>query len=220
MLAFELLTDDIPPLKPAETTGKALKWMDDFKVSHLPIVDGIRFIGIISEADLLDMEDRDIRLSDAGLPLINTFATDGQHVFEVVKIVSDQHLSVIPVLTPQERYLGAISISRLMQVIAEMPVVEDPGGIIVLELNRVDYLLSQIASIVESNDAKILGTFITSHPDSNKMQLTVKVNVLDLSPILQTFERYDYKVMAFYHQKSLYDDLKERYDSFLNYLNI
>ncbi len=220
MLAYELLSDDIPPLKSMETTEKALVWMDEFKVSHLPLVDGVKLIGIISESDLLDMENKEIKLSEVDLPLINIHAYEDQHIFEVVKIVSDHQLSVIPVLSRENQYIGAISIKRLMEVIAEMPVVEDPGGIIVLELNKIDYVLSQIANIVESNEAKILGTFITSHPDSNKMQLTIKVNVLDLSSILQTFERYNYNVMASFHQKNHLHDLKDRYDSFMNYLNM
>lgn len=220
MLAHELITDEIPPLKPSETAMKALRWMDEFKVTHLPLVEKVNFLGMISEADLLDLDSPDTPLGKLELPLINTFVYDDKHVFEVIKVVSDHHLTVIPVLNKDQKYIGAISIAQLMRVIAAMPVVEGPGGIVIIELNVNDYTLSEIARIVEGNDAKIMGTFITSHPDSTKMQLTLKINQTDLSGILQTFDRYDYHVTASYDQSDIKEDLKERYDSLMNYLNM
>jgi len=220
MLAHELITDEIPPLKPSETAMKALQWMDEFKVTHLPLVDNVHFLGMISESDLLDQDSPDATLGELDLPLITTFVYDNKHVFEVVKVVSDHKLTVIPVLNKEQKYLGAISIAQLMRVIAEMPVVEGPGGIIILELNVNDYTLSEIARIVEDNNAKIMGTFITSNIDSTKIQLTLKINQTDLSGILQTFDRFDYNVTASYDQSNNEEDLKERFDSLMNYLNM
>jgi hypothetical protein len=91
---------------------------------------------------------------------------------------------------------------------------------LVLELNIHDYSLSEIARIVESNDAKILSLYISSHIDSNKLELTVKINRTDLSPIIQTFNRYNYTIKASFHQSEYVDDLKDRFDSFMSFLNI
>ena len=126
----------------------------------------------------------------------------------------------IPVLNNEDKYIGNITLAYLMKVIAEMSVVSDQGGTIELELNANDYSLSEIARIVEMNDAKILGSFITSHPDSTKIQFTFKVNRIDLRPILQTFERYNYRVTASFDSGGHDDDLRDRFDSFMNYLNI
>lgn len=220
MLASDLITDEIPPLKVSDTGRKALNWMDEFKVWHLPVVKNSEFIGLISESDLIDNSSSEEAISKINPNFITTYVGEKQHIFEVVKIVSEFNLSVIPVLDVNKHYLGCISIHRLMNAIAAMPVVGEPGGIIILEMNINDYSLGEIARIVENNDAKILGTFITSHPDSTKMEVTLKINRGDLSAILQSFERFKYNVTASYHQSEHKDTLKDRYDSLMNYLNI
>lgn len=220
MLARDLISDEIPPLKISDTGMKALQWMDEFKVWHLPVVKNSEFLGLISESDLIDNAPADSVISLIDPNYIMTFATENQHIFEVVKIVSELNLSVIPVLDSKKSYLGAISIHQLMDAIAGMPVVGEPGGIIILEMNINDYSLSEISRIVESNDGKILGTFVTSHTDSTKMEVTLKINKGDLSAILQSFERFKYNVKASYHQTDNKDILKDRFDSLMNYLNI
>lgn len=220
MLARDLITDEIPPLKLSDTGRKALSWMDEFKVWHLPVVKNSELIGLVSESDLIDNSSSEEAISKIKPNFITTYSGENQHIFEVVKIVSELNLSVIPVLDVNKQYLGCISIHRLMNAIAAMPVVGEPGGIIILEMNINDYSLGEIARIVENNDAKILGTFITSHPDSTKMEVTLKINKGDLSAILQSFERFKYNVTATYHQTEHKDTLKDRYDSLMNYLNI
>ncbi|MBL4624895.1 MAG: CBS domain-containing protein [Flavobacteriales bacterium] len=220
MIARDLITEDIPPLKPNESALKAVSWMDEFKVSHLPVVNNREFLGIISEPDLLDLESTSNSINESGVPLINVFSYDHHHLFEVVKTLSANNLSLIPVLNQKDQYIGSITIAKLMKVLAEMSVVSDSGGIVELELNVNDYSLAEVAQIVESNNAKILGSFITSHPDSTKIQLTFKTNRVDLGAILQTFNRYNYTVTAVYDQGDREEDLKTRFDSFMNYLDL
>jgi len=220
MLAKELITDDIPSLKPSDTVARALSWMDEFKVTHLPVAKGNLFKGMISEIDLLDQYDDTIPIKKCDLEFLLIGANPEQHVFDVVKTISTSGLTVIPVIDEEKNYLGSITMNHLMEVIADMSVVSDPGGIIVLEMGQHDYYLSEIARLIEGNDAKILGTFITSHPDSTKLLVTLKINRKDLSPILQTLERYDYKIAAHFDEARPDDDLKDRFDSLMNYLNI
>lgn len=220
MLAKDLITEDVPPLKSTDTVEKASGWMDDFKVVHLPVLSGRNFIGIVEEQELLDKPNPDSILDDADINYIPGFVKESQHVFEVVKTVSDLNLSLIAVLDENDKYIGNITRANLMHVIAEMSVISDKGGTIELELNANDYSLSEIARIVEMNDAKILGSFITSHPDSTKIQLTFKVNRNDLRAILQTFNRFNYTVTASFDNGDYFDDLKDRFDSFMNYLNM
>ena len=220
MLASELITDEIPPLKASDSGTLALDWMDEYKVNHLPIVENNQFLGMVAEADLLGMDNPIDPVSTCANCYILTSVNEYQHIFEVVKRVADFQLSVIPVVNPDNLYIGCITVTKLMHVIADMPVVGNPGGIIVFEMNIRDYSLSEMARLVENDDAKILGAFITSHPDSTKMQVTLKINKPDLSAILQTFERYDYTVTASYDQGERTEDLKSRYDMLMNYLNM
>ena len=107
-----------------------------------------------------------------------------------------------------------------MEIIADMPVANNPGGVIVLELNYNDYSLEAIARIIEENNTKILGTFITSHPDSTKMQLTIKVNTVDIRAIVSSLQRHEYSITYFEDSGDFNDDLKDRFDSFMNFLNL
>lgn len=220
MLAKELITEDIPPLKHTDSVEKAIAWMDDFKVTHMPVLKGVTFLGVVEELQLLDAKNASMSLAEAGITYSQVKVFDNQHVFEVAKMISDHHLTLIPVLDASEKYIGNITLAFLMHVIAEMSVVSDPGGIIELELNVNDYSLSEVARIVEMNDAKILGSFITSHPDSTKLQLTFKVNRNDLAAIIQTFNRYNYTITGSFDNNDYNDDMKDRFDSFMNYLKL
>ena len=220
MIAEELITDHIPPLSPIDAIDRALQLMDDFKVSHLSVVDKDQFYGVISESDLLGLVDLTKPISACKDLIENVFVTEAQHIFEVVKVVNDHKLSIVPVLDNEESYQGSISIAQLMHIIADMPVANNPGGIIVIELNQNDYSLHHISGIIEENDTKILGTFITSHPDSTKLQLTIKVNRTEIASIIASLQRHEYQVTFFHDNGSASHDIKDRYDSFMNYLNI
>lgn len=220
MLAEELIVDNIPPLSPNDSGETALRWMDEFKVTHLSVVDGTTFLGTVSESDILGMADIGEKVGNYRELYNPTFVTQNQHIFEVVKVVNDHMLSIIPVLGTQENYLGSITIAQLMKIIADMPVANNPGGIIVLELSIHDYSLQSIAGIIEENNTRILGTFVTSHPDTTKLQLTIKVNKIDIRSIIAALQRHNYTI-TFFEDKSDYgEDLRDRYDAFMNYLNM
>jgi acetoin utilization protein AcuB len=220
MLARELIKDVIPPLRTSDTGLKALSWMEEFRVSHLPIVNNIKFLGLISYEDILNLNAPSDPLGNHPLSLDRPFVYENQNIYDVVKLVSRHDLTLIPVLTKDEQYLGVISLPDIVSNFAAIESVQDPGGIIVLELNKNDYVLSEIAHIIETNDAKILSTFITSRQDSQKLELTLKINKIDLSRIIASFNRYNYIVKATYHESEHEADLQERFDSFMNYLNI
>lgn len=220
MLARELIKDVIPPLRTSDTGLKALSWMEEFRVSHLPIVNNIKFLGLISYDDILSLNAPAEPLGNHTLSLNRPFVFENQNIYDVVKLVSRLGLTLTPVLSADEQYLGVITLPDLVSNFAAIESVQDPGGIIVLELNKNDYVLSEIAHIIESNDAKILSTFITSNPDSTKLELTLKINKIDLSRIIASFNRYNYVVKATYHESEHDIDLQERFDSFMNYLNI
>jgi acetoin utilization protein AcuB len=220
MLAKELISDEIPPLKTSDTGLKALGWMEEFRVSHLPIVNETEFLGLISESDILDMNEPEEPIGNHKLSLIRPYVEDDRHYYDMLGIISAMNLSLIPVLDQSNNYLGCVTLHRLVEEFANMSGTKEPGGLIVLELNINDYHLSEIARIVESNDAKILSLYITSPPDSMKLEVTLKINRTDLSSILQTFSRFDYIIKASFHKSEFDEDTKTRFDSFMNYLNM
>ncbi|MDQ3047491.1 MAG: CBS domain-containing protein [Bacteroidota bacterium] len=220
MLAKDLITDEIPPLKTNDTGLMAINWMDEFKVSHLPIVSNNEYLGLISDTDILDLNITDNELGSCKISLIRPFVFAHQHVYEVIKMVSAMKLTVLPVLDENNQYSGLIPVTSLLQQFSLLAATREPGGIIVLEMNLHDYSLTQIAQIVEGNDAKILSLYVNHITDSTQVEVTLKLNKEDLSGILQTFYRYNYTVKASFHQSEFSDDLKNRFDSFMNYINI
>ncbi len=221
MIAKQLINDSIVPLKASDTSATALSWMDDYRTVHLPVVDkNMDFLGLISEKDIFDMSDFDRPINDYSLSLNKSYINEYKHIYDVIRLVSDLKISVVPVLDNDNKYLGCIMLKDIVNEFAEMSAVKNPGGIIVLEMSINDYSLSEIAQIIESNDAKVLSLMVTSHKDSTKLELTLKINKIDISSIIQTFNRYNYLIKASYSEKDDIDDLKDRFDSFMKYLNI
>jgi acetoin utilization protein AcuB len=220
MLIADLITDEIPPLKQSDTVKVALDWMEQFKVSHLAVVKERELIGIVSEHDLIDYNNPDEKLDSLKVPLLKPIIHNYQHTYDLLKLMMSFNLTLIPVLDDKELYKGCISLKGLLQNISTMASVQNLGGVIVLEVNQVDYSLTQIASIIEGNDAKVLSAHVSSIPDSTKMEVTIKVNKEDLSRILQTFYRYNYTVKASFQHANFESGLKDKLDEFMHFLNI
>jgi acetoin utilization protein AcuB len=220
MLAKDLITDDIPSLKPTDTGLMVINWMDEFKVSHLPIVNKNEYLGLISDTDILDLNITDKELGQSKLTLFRPFVFQNQHIYEVIKLVSSMKLTVLPVLDENQNYIGLIPTTALLYQFATLAATREPGGIIVLEMNIHDYSLTQIAQIIEGNDGKVLSLYLNPHADSTKIEVTIKTNKEDLRGTLQTFYRYNYTVKASFYQNEFSDDMKNRFDSFMNFINI
>ncbi len=194
--------------------------MDEFRVTHLPVVNNTAFLGLISEEDIFAYNNYEEPVGSCPISSTKSYVDPHQHLFDVMRVMASERLSLIPVLDNQEQYLGVITLEQLLQSFAEISSLLDPGGIIVIERNLNDYSLTEIVHIVESNDAKILGLFVTSHHDTTKIFVSIKVNRMDLGQILQTFDRYKYIVTVSFGEGSYYESLKERYDNLMNYLNL
>src|SRR5260221_14148963 len=124
-----------------------------------------------------------------------------------MKLMYDKEISVVPVMSEENKYLGLITLADVVQYFSGTGAVQDPGGIIVLEVNANDYTMSQIAQIIESDNASILSSFISNLPD-NKIEITLKTNKTDLTRVIAAFERYNYTVKESYHQNDFVDTLK------------
>lgn len=221
MVAKDLISEVIPSLKTSDLGQTALNWMEIFRISHLPIVNNQDFLGLISDADIYDMNKPEEPIGNHALTLLKPYVDADQHIFEVIGLASRLKLSVIPVLDSNNHFKGVITTSDLIRHIAGLSSMDQPGGIIVLELIERDYSLSQIAQIVESNNVKVLSMYITSPPDSTKLEVTLKVNTGDMGSVIRTFERYNYEVKTWVTDNDSMDRFySERFDHLMKYLNI
>lgn len=219
MIVQEFISNDIPPLHSNDTLSKALEWMAQFKVSDLPIVDKKKYIGLISESDILDYNKLDEKIAQSKIHLEKPFVYIHQHIYELFRLMTKHNITVMPVLNEKDEYVGSISAKGIVQNLSKITSLQSTGGIIVLNVPFKDYSAVQIANIIEGNDAKILSMYVESL-NNDWLEITIKVNVDDVSRILQTFYRYNYQVKTVYQSSESEVDLKRRLDEFWHFLNI
>lgn len=220
MQAREVASDQIPYLSPSAPYQKVSAWMDEYKMTHLPVVENGKYIGTISDTDIFEIDNWDDTIGDR-LDMLANFSVEGQgHISDVVRKMGVEDLSCVAIINEDSHYLGNVSIYDLMALISHMSLIHDVGGIIELEMNLTDYSMSQISQIVESNNARILGTYIQSPPDTKRLLVTIKLNRRDVNGIIQTFERYDYTVVRSYQADPSQDNLRDRFDNLMNFMNM
>jgi acetoin utilization protein AcuB len=220
MLAVELIADAIQPVHTSDTIQRAVDRMIEFRVRHLPIVNEEQFLGLVSDADLVEEGDYQASIGSLALSLVNPYVLEDQHIYDVIRLFYEQQLTIVPVLDAKKNYLGMISINMMNEYFAKLTAVTEPGGIIVLEITNKNNSLAHMAQIVESDNAQILSSYIRTFPDSTRMEVTLKVNKLDISAIIATFLRYEYDIKATFNHTGDNDNSKDRYDSLMNYLNL
>ncbi len=221
MTANELITGHITPLGIADTGLFALAQMEEMRVTHLPVVDDELLIGVISEKDILSMEDPEQEIGSGAMLQKRCFVTGGLHLLEVLRMFTTFNLTVLPVVHPDHRYAGSIILPALLKALSDLAGSNQPGGILVLEVPEKDFELSGLIQVAEANDAKITACMVTPDPGTGRTTVTLKVNRMDIGPLLQAFFRLDYLVTASWSEEDSYgDDLRERYDALMNFLNI
>ena len=221
MLAQDLISDIIPSLKTSDTGQTALNWMEIFRISHLPIVNNLDFLGLISDADIYDFNQPDEPIGNHKLTLFKPYVRTDQHLFEVIGLASRLKLSIVPVLDEKTHFRGVITTNDLIRYIAGISSIEQPGAILVLEMLDRDYSLSQIAQIIEGNNFKVLSMYITSPPESTKLEVTLKINTDNLNSVIKTFERYNYEVKTWLSDNdSMNRFYSERLDMLMKYLDM
>jgi acetoin utilization protein AcuB len=220
MFAAELISHSITTLRTSDTVRKSLERMTEFKLFHLPIVNDGQYFGLVVEDDLLEAGDDTQTIGSLSLPLLNPFVYEDAHVYDIIRLFNQLNLSVVPVLDYKKNYLGLISLNNVLEFTSEIYAVKEQGGIIVLEIGNRNNSLSHMAQIVEADNAQILSSYVQSFPDSTKLEVTLKINKTELSGIISSFERYNYQVKAVYNSTLTDDGTEDRYNSFMNYLNV
>lgn len=219
MIVKELISEEIVPLRMTDSGEDALSMMSDFHVRHLPIVNGTQLIGLISEEEIFEFNPQD---AIGSYPLIMTqqFVYERSHIYDIMRLLNEHHLTLIPVVDRNQTYLGVVTLEDLLKFFAESASFGEHGSVIVLTVNRYNYSLSQIARIVESENTIILNSFITSMPNSTEIDITLKLNRPDISKILASFRRFDYDIKASFSESEYIDSLQEHYESLMSYLSV
>lgn len=222
MLVKDFITKEIPVLKSFDTGDYALTLMDDYKLKHLPVVsdDSFYYKGIISEKELLSYSDLSVKIGNIYLAESPSVRLE-THLLEVLALITRNKLSLLPVISDRDIYEGVVTRERLVDVCADFCQADAPGSTIILEVSPTDYSVTDIARIIESNNAHILS--LQTHPEDTNGQLliTLKIDAEDASAVIRSFERFNYTVIWHFMENGMVDDIfQQRMNELIHYMNI
>ncbi len=220
VLNKDVISVAIPTLHLDDTAAQALQLMAEFHVAHLPVVVDNKLAGVVYEDDLIEITDENTPLADLQSTFSKLVVKAENHFLEAVQLVNEYGLTVVPVIEGEQEFFGAISQADLFKQLAKQTGANEPGGVIVLELEKRGYSFSEISKLVETNDAQI--TQLNSYYDNTTetFLVTIKVNKFEISDIVATFQRYDYTVKYYFGEELYENELRNNYDHLMNYLNM
>jgi len=219
MQASDLISQSLISLHPDDDGLRAISLMEELRVNHLPVVRNGFYLGILSEKEILNWDNEEESIEEHLEEITAPSVIGTQHLFDIIEELEKFSLTVIPVLDEEKHYLGSITNRKLLYTIAKSTSIQSNGGVIVLRMNQNDYQMSEIARIVEDNNTKILSSYITSIPDALQIELTLKLNTMDINSIVKDLERFDYNVSASFNTEETNDDFTDRYESLMRFLN-
>ena len=218
MLTRDLISNSIPYLHKEDKVYHALQLMNDYHVAHLPVVEDDSYLGIISEEQLLQSDDENtvnqLQISDG-----TTSVQANDHFLKAIQTAVVNKLSIVPVVE-EKQLLGIVTYNDLLRNASEFMSLNEPGALIVLEMESKTYSFAEINRIVESNDAQITQLNTFTDPETGTTQVTIRVSKLEVSDIISTFQRYEYNVKYYFGEELYENELRNNFDNLMNYLKI
>jgi acetoin utilization protein AcuB len=219
MLASQILHTGFPSLHLTDRVSLALQLMDEYDVQHLPVLSEEHYVGLIAKSDLLDV-DEEQSIASIQDQFANLSIKGEEHFLVALKMAAEREFSLVPVINELSELLGVITLSSLIQQLSRFVGNEEKGGVIVLEISKRNYSFGEISRLVETNDALITQCNTFTEPESGLIIITLKVNKIEISAIVATFQRYDYAVRYYFGEESYTNELKDNYNHLLAYLNV
>lgn len=220
MLTREIQSQTLPYLHLNDKVYQALQLMNDNQVTHLPIVDGDKYIGIVSEEDLLLTDNDKAELESLQQSFGNASVRSDEHFLKAIQIAAENGLSVVPIISADNEIAGAVAYNDLLKYASEFMSLNEAGGLIVLEMESGQYSFNEISKLVETNDAQITQLNTSVDPETGIMQVTIRINKPEVSDIVATFQRYEYNVKYYFGEELYANELRTNYDNLMNYLKI
>jgi CBS domain-containing protein len=216
----QLISPIIPTLELTDTGNRALSLMEENNISHLPLIAEQQYKALVHENDVMDWEMPESPLSKADFLNYRPAVFANSHPYDALRIAHQHNLSIVPVIDSSNLYLGSITRHELLSYITESSGLDNPGAIIVLELDPRNYTLVDIARICENEDVAIISTQLRSNSATGKAEITIKTNRMDLRGVISSFERHNYVVKAVYGEQNSDEDMQDRFDLLMNYINM
>jgi CBS domain-containing protein len=221
MQAYEFINNLVPPLKLTDRAGMALAWMEEIRIDSLPVTDQGRFLGFISDEVIFDLNDPDKLIESIELESGSCWVYSNKHIYDVLRVASEHQCNLVAVVDRENTYLGVVSMEDAISAFADSLSIKSQGSVLILSLFMTDYHLSEISRLVESENTKILSSFITNDPlDDSKIKLTLKLDKTELRHVKATLERFGYRVIDHYQEETGISSEEDRIGNLLRFLDI
>lgn len=220
MLTRELLSQTLPHLHLTDKVYQVLELMNENHISHLPIVEGDKYIGMVSEEDLLQVDNDHETLDQVQQSFFNIAVKEEDHFLKAVQLAADNGLSVVPVVTEENELIGTVVYNDLIKFSSEFMSLSEPGGLIVLEMESNQYSFNEISKLVEATNAQITQLNTSNDAETGLMQVTLRINKPDIADVVAAFQRHEYNVKYFFGEELYANELRSNYDNLMNYLKI
>ncbi len=220
MLTAELINSNIPRLQLQDSVTKALQLINDYRVTHLPVVAENKYLGMISEEDLLDVEAERGTIEFLQNNFITASVKENEHFLNAVKCSNQYESAIVPVINEEKELVGVITVTDLLKALGDFSGANEIGGIIVVEMERSQFSISEISRIVESNDATILHLNTTIQSDTGLLTVSLHINKKEIAAIVSAFERYDYDIIYYFGDEKFENEIHSNYRHLMSYLDI
>lgn len=202
-----------------DTVKKAQRLFKNYPITHFPVVENNKLLGSFAEDDIQTLENKEEELVAHSYLLNSFFADEKATVLELLKIFADNNTTIIPVLNKDKNYMGYYDLCDVLDVFSTSPFMIEESETLIVEKLEMDYSMGEVSQIVEANGGKLLGVYI-SEKSNDFVQVTLKIISDEINEIIQTFRRYDYKIVS-NHENDIYlEDLKNRSDYLQKYLEM
>ena len=219
MTAKDLILNSIPVLNPAMYVSDALLRMEEAKLSFLPVTDGDIYLGTICEKSLHDFVDVQQPIGTDYLSF--PFVRDESHIFDALSQITQLSIDMLPVISFDNRYLGAIGRESLLKQLSVVCNTNQQGAVILLEMYPEDYSLSELSRLVEDNNFKVVNLLTYPYENTGMLRVNLKIDREDATPLLRSLERFNYKVVCCFQQQGFIDEtLRQRLDELMYYLEL
>ncbi len=220
MLVINLPFESLPQARLGDTVYHVLQFMSEYSVRELVVSDDDgTFIGLIDEDTLLGL-DANMTIENTQHAIINVSVGEYEHFLKAVSVAVVAHISILPVINAENKLVGVVQTAHLLEEIANFMQLSEPGGLIVLEVDAEQYSFSEIGRLIEGNDAQLSQFNTTRDKETGKVLITLKVNKMEISDIVATFQRYEYHVKYYFGEELYANELKSNYENLMNYLNV
>jgi len=220
MSVQKIISYEVPTILPEDTGDTAMRLMEENNIEHIPVVANKQYLALLKQDDMLEWDTPEQPVSASDFLRYSPAVFTEAHAYDALRLAYNQHLSVIPVVDNENKYIGSATYETLVNYIAEQSGVDNPGGVIVLEVKPLDYSLYEIARIAESEEVSIISTQLFTNHATKVLELTIKTNRSNLESLASTYERFGYNVKELYGERSNKDDMMDRYNLLMAYINM